>query len=146
MLCYFTSSLSWYFLKNQLIDLFCYLVNQYSIYFISDLISSLLLSFFFYFSSCWVEGLCFACFFFGYIYFLFYFCIHETHTHTHRERERESSHRQREKQDPCREHDAGLDPGTPGSCPEPKADAQCIAAINIGVQVSWFFTASLSLG
>ena len=33
-------------------------------------------------------------------------------------------HRQREKQAPCREPDAGLDPGTPGSCPEPKADAQ----------------------
>ena len=81
--------------------------------------------------------------------FIFYFTsvfTRHTHTHTERERERESSHRQREKQDPCREHDAGLDPGTPGSCPEPKADAQCIAAINIGVQVSWFFTASLSLG
>ena len=31
-----------------------------------------------------------------------------------RERERQR-HRQREKQDPCREPDAGLDPGTPGS-------------------------------
>ena len=29
--------------------------------------------------------------------------------------------RQREKQAPCREPDAGLDPGTPGSCPGPKA-------------------------
>ena len=37
------------------------------------------------------------------------------------ERERE---RQREKQAPCREPDAGLDLRTPGSCPEPKADAQ----------------------
>ena len=35
---------------------------------------------------------------------------------TERERQR---HRQREKQAPCREPDAGLDPGTPGSCPEP---------------------------
>ena len=40
---------------------------------------------------------------------------------TERERQR---HRQREKQAPCRESDVGLDPGTPGSCPEPKADAQ----------------------
>ena len=29
-----------------------------------------------------------------------------------------------EKQAPCREPDVGLDPGTPGSCPEPKADVQ----------------------
>ena len=33
--------------------------------------------------------------------------------HTERERERQR-HRQREKQAPCREPDAGLDPGTPG--------------------------------
>ena len=42
-----------------------------------------------------------------------------------RERQRERQrYRQREKQAPCREPDVGLDPGTPGSCPEPKADAQ----------------------
>ena len=42
-----------------------------------------------------------------------------------RERERERQrHRQREKQAPCRKPDVGLDPGTPGSRPEPKADAQ----------------------
>ena len=40
---------------------------------------------------------------------------------TERERQR---HRQREKQAPCREPDVGLDPGTPGSCPELKADAK----------------------
>ena len=40
---------------------------------------------------------------------------------TEKERQR---HRQREKQAPCRKPDMGLDPGTPGSCPEPKADAQ----------------------
>ena len=40
---------------------------------------------------------------------------------TERERER---HRQREKQAPCREPDVGLDSRTPGSQPEPKADAQ----------------------
>ena len=39
--------------------------------------------------------------------------------------ERESQrHRQKEKQAPCREPDAGLDPGTPGSCPGPKAGAK----------------------
>ena len=42
---------------------------------------------------------------------------------TERERERQR-HGQREKQAPCREPDVGLDPGTPGSRPEPKADAQ----------------------
>ena len=42
-------------------------------------------------------------------------------TDTDRERQR---HRQREKQAPCREPDVGLDPGTLGSRPEPKADAQ----------------------
>ena len=39
------------------------------------------------------------------------------------ERERQG-HRQRKKQDPCREPDVGLDPRSPGSRPEPKADAQ----------------------
>ena len=42
-----------------------------------------------------------------------------------RERERERQrHRQREKQVPCREPDVGFDPGTIGSLPELKADAQ----------------------
>ena len=40
---------------------------------------------------------------------------------TERERQR---HRQREKQAPCREPDAGLDPGTPGSHARLKADTQ----------------------
>ena len=40
---------------------------------------------------------------------------------TERERQR---HKKREKEAPCREPDARLCPGTPGSCPEPKADAQ----------------------
>ena len=39
---------------------------------------------------------------------------------TQRERQR---HRQREKQALCREPVVRFDPGTPGSCPEPKADA-----------------------
>ena len=42
---------------------------------------------------------------------------------SNRERERQR-HRQREKQAPCREPDVGLHPGTPGSCPGPKAAAQ----------------------
>ena len=39
-----------------------------------------------------------------------------------RERERQRQrHRQRKKQAPCREPDAGLNPGSPGSCPGAKA-------------------------
>ena len=41
---------------------------------------------------------------------------------TEREREKQR-HRQRGKQAPFREPDVGLDPRTPGSCPEPKANA-----------------------
>ena len=42
-----------------------------------------------------------------------------------RDRERgRDTHKQREKQAPHREPDAGLDPGTLGSRPEPKTDAQ----------------------
>ena len=40
-----------------------------------------------------------------------------------RERERHR-HRRREKQVPCWEPDVGLDPGTPGSRPGPKAGAK----------------------
>ena len=40
-----------------------------------------------------------------------------------RERKR-GRHRQREKQAPCEEPYVVLLPRTPGSCPEPKADAQ----------------------
>ena len=41
-----------------------------------------------------------------------------------RDTEREGQrHRQRKKQAPCREPDVGLDPGTPGSPSESKADA-----------------------
>ena len=46
------------------------------------------------------------------------------------ERERQR-HRQREKQAPCREPDTGLDPGTLGSCPGPKADAQLLSHLGI---------------
>ena len=53
-----------------------------------------------------------------YIFLRFCLFIHERH------RERRRRPRQREKQPPCREPDMGLDPRTPGSQPEPKADAQ----------------------
>ena len=42
------------------------------------------------------------------------------------ERERQK-HRQREKQAPCIEPDAGLNPGIPGSCPGPKASAKLLS-------------------
>ena len=53
---------------------------------------------------------------------------------TERERQR---HRQREKQAPCRKPDMGLDPGTLGSCPEPKADAQLLS--HPGIPTAEFF-------
>ena len=53
--------------------------------------------------------------------------IHERH----RERERQR-HRQKEKQAPCREPNVGLDPGTPGSHPEPKADAWAARVAQLG--------------
>ena len=53
----------------------------------------------------------------------FYLFIHEKHTEG-RGRQR---YRQREKQASCRELDVGLDPGTPGSCPGPKAGAKLLS-------------------
>ena len=63
-----------------------------------------------------------------------------------RERERHR-HRRREKQTPCREPDVGLDPGTPGSRPGPKAGAKplshpgipgvkilCMASVPVGIR------------
>ena len=52
----------------------------------------------------------------------------DTHTEREREREREAE-TQREKQTPRREPDAGLNPGTPGSRPDPKADAQPLSHV-----------------
>ena len=43
---------------------------------------------------------------------------------THRERQK---NRKREKQAPCRKPNVGLSPRTPGSHPEPKADAQLLS-------------------
>ena len=56
--------------------------------------------------------------------------------HTERERQR---HRQKEKQSPRRELDAGLNPGTPGSCPEPKADAQPLSHPGCPKALVFFF-------
>ena len=65
-----------------------------------------------------------------------------------REREREAEiHRQREKQAPCREPDVGLDPGTPGSCPGPKAGPKPLShpgipwiTFSLKTCIKWHFT------
>ena len=71
--------------------------------------------------------------------FRFYLFIHETH----RERQR---HTQREKQAPCREPDVGLDPGTPGSRPEPKADAQLLSPPDIPKTFYLFIHSFMKIG
>ena len=53
-------------------------------------------------------------------------------------RERE---KQREKQAPCRELDVGLDPGTPGSGPGPKAAT--IPLSHPGIPLTYFFVCHL---
>ena len=58
-----------------------------------------------------------------------------------RDTERE---RRRQKQAPCREPDAGLDPGTPGSCPELKADAKRLSHPGVPTQGYSENAASLS--
>ena len=65
----------------------------------------------------------------------FYLCIHETQRKRERERQRP---RQREKQAPCREPDVGLDPGSPGSCPGPKADAQPLSPPGTPGKILWW--------
>ena len=47
-------------------------------------------------------------------------------------------HRQREKQAPCREPNAELDPRTPGSCSEPKADAQPLSHAGIFIHPHFY--------
>ena len=55
-----------------------------------------------------------------------------------RDRERERGRdTDREKQAPCREPDAGLNPGTPGSCPGPKAGAKPLS--HLGIPESMIF-------
>ena len=52
------------------------------------------------------------------------------------QREKRQRHRQREKQASCREPDGRLDLRTPGSQPEPKADAQPLS--QPGAPVDYF--------
>ena len=61
---------------------------------------------------------------FFFLRFIYLFIDTHTHTHTHTHTQR---HRQREKQAPCREPDVGLDPVTPGSRTEPKADVKLLS-------------------
>ena len=56
----------------------------------------------------------------------------------HREERERGRDRQREKRAPCTKPDAGLDPGTPGSHPEPKADIQLLN--HPGVPLDFFKT------
>ena len=65
------------------------------------------------------EGLPWLVSFFFVFLKIIYLFIHERHTQREGQRPR-----QREKQAPHREPDVGLDPRTPGSRPELKADAQ----------------------
>ena len=54
---------------------------------------------------------------------------------TQREREGGQRHRQREKQAPRREPNVGLDPGTPGSHSELKADTQPLSHPGIPIAI-----------
>ena len=57
----------------------------------------------------------------------FYLLIHERHRESQK-------HREREKQTPCRKPDVELDPGTLGSYPELKADAQPLSHPGIPIR------------
>ena len=63
----------------------------------------------------------------------FYLFVHERHRETERQR-----HRQREKQAPCGEPDVGLDPETPGSCPEPKTDVPLLSHPGVPLKKIFF--------
>ena len=65
---------------------------------------------------------------------MFYLFMKDTERERERERERQR-HRQREKQAPCREPDVGLDPRTPGSRPEPKANAQPLSHPGVALAI-----------
>ena len=54
-----------------------------------------------------------------------------THTHTHTHHTERQRRRQREKQASCREHDVGLDLGSPGSRPGLEADAQPLSHLGV---------------
>ena len=63
--------------------------------------------------------------------------MRHTHIHTHTQMQR---HRQREKQAPCRDPNVGLDPGTPGSRPGPKAGTKPLSDPG-NPQISFFLLA-----
>ena len=54
-----------------------------------------------------------------------------------REKERERQRHRRKKQASCQEPDEGLDPGTPGSCPGPKAGAEPLSHPGIPKLISF---------
>ena len=58
------------------------------------------------------------------VHFFFFFFLNILFTYPWKTQREWQRHRQWEKQAPCREPDVGLDPGTPGSCPKLKAEAQ----------------------
>ena len=60
-----------------------------------------------------------------------------------RDTERKRRHRQREKQDPCREPNVGLHPGTLGSCLEPKTQPLSHPGIPLLPQFIPYFWGSL---
>ena len=71
----------------------------------------------------YVQGIVFKFPFFLFSFFFFFFLGFYVFIHE-RQRERQGHRKREEKQAPCREPLAVLHPGTPGSCPEPNADAQ----------------------
>ena len=52
----------------------------------------------------------------------------------HKRQKERGRDRQREKQASCRQPDMGLDPGSPGSYPGPKADAQLLSSPGVPAQ------------
>ena len=62
--------------------------------------------------------------FFWFIIFVFLFILKILLVYSQETQRETQRHRQRDKQAPYEEPDVGLDPKTPGSQPEPKADAQ----------------------
>ena len=57
-------------------------------------------------------------------FFLKILFIHERQRETERDRERQRHRQRKNAGSPMRDLILGLDPGTPGSCPEPKAGAK----------------------
>ena len=60
----------------------------------------------------------------SHVVLFFYLFIFKDFIYVYQREKEKQRHRQREKQAPCWEPDVGLDPGTPGSRPGPKAGAK----------------------